>query len=57
MGEEYLIKLLDRISLVYYNVGPKKQPNLMEDLFSSLMGPAPSAPKQVQSEPVIEEMD
>ncbi|KAJ3333004.1 hypothetical protein HDU76_012223 [Blyttiomyces sp. JEL0837] len=41
----YLHMLVDRIADVWFGLGPKKQPNIMEDLMKSLFaGPPPAGP-------------
>lgn len=60
--DPYLMKLFEEIAIIYYDLGPKRQPNVLEDLMSSLFGgPMPSqqrkAVRQQPQGPVIEEMD
>ncbi|TPX48551.1 hypothetical protein SeLEV6574_g01964 [Synchytrium endobioticum] len=41
--DPYLSRLLDRVADVYFGLGPKKQPNLMEDLMKTLFAaPTPT---------------
>ncbi|KAJ1567621.1 hypothetical protein HK405_005361 [Cladochytrium tenue] len=51
--DDYLHLLVDRIAAVWFGLGPKKQPNLIEDLMKTMFSGPPPGP----SRPALAEMD
>ncbi|KAJ3087021.1 hypothetical protein HK102_011964 [Quaeritorhiza haematococci] len=57
--DPYLFKLVDRIAGVFFGLGPKKQPNIFEDLMKSMFAgpPGPSSGSGGSRKPVLMEVD
>ncbi|KAJ3167843.1 hypothetical protein HK101_011698, partial [Irineochytrium annulatum] len=56
--EGYLYELLDRVADVWFGLGPKKQPNIIEDLMKSMFaGPSASGGAITGGRPPLMDMD
>ncbi|KAJ3410662.1 hypothetical protein HDV05_003518 [Chytridiales sp. JEL 0842] len=53
----WLYTLVDRVADVWFGLGPKKQPNLIEDLMKNLFGGPPPQANGGSGKPALMEMD
>ncbi|KAI9328113.1 hypothetical protein DFJ73DRAFT_862265 [Zopfochytrium polystomum] len=55
--DEYLHALVDKIAAVWFNLGPKQQPNIIEDLMKSLFAGPPPPPAAGRSRQAVTGLD